>query len=335
MDLVSRGSSIIGPMAGVIALAVLAPIARGDAPAPIPENIGPAAPDQSAGSLFSMVFHSVWALVALLAIWRRGWARLSPRGVARVTPTSTVPGAGVVLIAGGVVIYCAQIVGAMSARALLGRSDAMDAGGSESLGPWMDVGIMAGQYTGALATVCFVAMMIPGIDRLAGLPVRGQWRRTLREGALRGLGGIAVVYPVTWALGWAMAWIAHRFGGPVDELAHQTLHTLADRPMDPAWWSVAALVVIGAPIVEETIYRGFFQTGIAAITERPWLAILTTSTVFALMHAGAVPWHALPVLFLLGIGFGVARHRTGTVVPSIVMHAVFNGANVAMVGLGV
>jgi membrane protease YdiL (CAAX protease family) len=330
-------------MVGVIALVALTPCALGDVSGGGGENIGPrwvaprGAATGASSTLWFGAFHTVWAIAAGIAIWRRGWVRLAPLGRARHAQTATVAGAGVVLIAGGVVISCAQLVGAASAAAILGRGDSAAGIASGDHGPWWQAGLMLGSYVGALATLIFVVAIIPGIDRLAGLPTRGRRWRSIRRGVVRGITGIAVVYPLAWVAGWMMAWVARWVSGPesVDPLAHETLHQIAEHPVDAAWWALSALVVLGAPVVEEVVYRGFFQPGIAAITEKRWLAIWVTSAVFALMHVNAVPWHAVPVLFLLSIGFGVARERTGSVVPSMVMHVVFNGANVAMVGMGV
>ena len=323
-------------MVGPVALVMLTPCALGDASGAPGENIGPEPPGTSS-SVWLTALHCAWAIAAIIALWRRGWLNIAPRGASRTAPTATVGGAGVVLIAGGVAVYCAQVVGGASAAAILGRGDSAAGIAPSDHGPWWQAGLMLGSYVGAIATTIFVVVMIPGIDRLAGLPVRGHRWRGISRGVVRGIAGIAVVYPVVWVTGWAMAWAARWVAGPdaVDTLAHKTLHEIAERPMDAAWWALTAMVVLGAPVVEEIVYRGFFQPGVAAITEKRWLAIWITSVVFALMHVNAVPWHAVPVLFLLSVGFGVARERTGSVVPSIVMHAIFNGANVAMVGLGV
>jgi len=198
---------------------------------------------------------------------------------------------------------------------------------------WTTALLMGGGYAGALLATAFVAMTAPGITRLAGIPTR--WRDAL-DGIGRGAIGIAVLYPLAWATGWIMVWVAHLVAGPeaIDPLTHETLREIAESPSNAAWWSVVALVVIGAPMVEEIVYRGFLQPGIAALTGRPWIAIIGTSVVFAGVHLGTVEWHAIPVLFLLSLGLGVARHRTGSVATSITMHAAFNAVNIALVGIG-
>jgi len=229
-------------------------------------------------------------------------------------------------------VWCSQMVGAASATALMGRGDSTAGIVEAERTLWFSAGTMAGSLIGALGATVFVVALVPGIGRLAGLS-----GLTRRWGDIaRGICGIAVVYPLAWALGWGLTWIAMWFAGPtgVDPLAHETLREIAENPGDAGMWAVVALVVLGAPVAEEIIYRGFFQRGIAELTGKRWAAILITSALFASVHLGAVEWHALPVLFLLSIGFGVARERTGSVIAPIVMHAAFNAANVAMVGVG-
>jgi membrane protease YdiL (CAAX protease family) len=55
---------------------------------------------------------------------------------------------------------------------------------------------------------------------------------------------------------------------------------------------------------------------------RAWPAIYGTALLFAMMHSGAWPQ---PVgLFVLAIGLGLAAYRTQSLVPSMVMHGLFN-----------
>jgi membrane protease YdiL (CAAX protease family) len=60
------------------------------------------------------------------------------------------------------------------------------------------------------------------------------------------------------------------------------------------------------------------------------LAVLITSALFTLMHAGVAETHALITLFALSLCFGVAYERTGRIATSILMHALFNATNLAL-----
>jgi membrane protease YdiL (CAAX protease family) len=81
------------------------------------------------------------------------------------------------------------------------------------------------------------------------------------------------------------------------------------------------VVIAGlAPIVEELTFRGL---GFSLVAERfgPQAAILVTGLAFGLVH-GLV--EALPILAAFGVGLAVIRHRTGSVYPAILLHAIFN-----------
>jgi membrane protease YdiL (CAAX protease family) len=90
--------------------------------------------------------------------------------------------------------------------------------------------------------------------------------------------------------------------------------------------------VIGAPIVEEIMYRMLLQTALIQACRNAWTGIALTSVLFALSHlgGGAVPWHATIPLFVLSVGLGVLQVRTGRVGPCIVVHMVFNAVNVGL-----
>ena len=90
---------------------------------------------------------------------------------------------------------------------------------------------------------------------------------------------------------------------------------------------LAFLAVVVAPLVEEMIFRGLFQTVLRSYLARPWLAIVLTSVLFCVVHADTLHW---PALFVLSIGLGYAYEKSGSLFQSIFMHAMFNG--VAILG---
>ncbi len=115
------------------------------------------------------------------------------------------------------------------------------------------------------------------------------------------------------------------------EVAHPILQQLVDMPGNPWVWGMVAAAVIGAPIVEELIYRVFLQGALIKWLKTPWLSIILSSIIFAMMHRAMsppVPWYALPILFMVGMGCGVAYERTKRVGVPITMHICFNALNV-------
>lgn len=75
-----------------------------------------------------------------------------------------------------------------------------------------------------------------------------------------------------------------------------------------------------APVFEETVFRVGIQGSLVRSGMRPWLAILVSSTLFALVHMNPAQ---MPGALLLGAYLGWMYHRTGTGIPCILTH-IFN-----------
>jgi membrane protease YdiL (CAAX protease family) len=113
---------------------------------------------------------------------------------------------------------------------------------------------------------------------------------------------------------------------------------------EPLWfvvllWLGAAVI---APIAEEIFFRGILQTAIVDLSSRAlfpararasrWVGVIVAGVAFGLSHMAQ--WHAVPALALFGILLGVAYERTGSLVPPILMHALFNLTTLVSVALG-
>jgi uncharacterized protein len=85
------------------------------------------------------------------------------------------------------------------------------------------------------------------------------------------------------------------------------------------------LLTIVAPVIEELTFRGVGQS-LLRFTGR-WPSILLVGVAFGLWH-GLV--QALLILIPFGIGLAYLRDRTRSVVPGMVVHALFNGAALAV-----
>lgn len=92
------------------------------------------------------------------------------------------------------------------------------------------------------------------------------------------------------------------------------------------WWTILLSVLMGAAvsgIAEEAAFRGYMQS-ILEDWAGPADAILITSLFFGLVHFSHGMAFALPRLpYYLAIGaiYGVLTWRTGSVLPSMVLHA--------------
>ena len=142
--------------------------------------------------------------------------------------------------------------------------------------------------------------------------------------------GLRPVAPVR-AAGWlAAVWVAFLIFSAVwaaalnvtqsddlpKELGAENSHT--------ALAAVTVLVCVAAPIAEELFFRGFCFTAL-----RRWLGLvpgaIITGAIFGLIHASSAAAVFLVPLAVFGIGLCVLYHRTGSLLPCMVLHA-FNNA---------
>lgn len=88
---------------------------------------------------------------------------------------------------------------------------------------------------------------------------------------------------------------------------------------------MGAAAVIVAPIVEETMFRGFLYGVLKRYTDS-YFAAIGSALLFAIvhMHVGS-----LAPLFILALGFCLAYELTGCLMVPMFMHALFNGASIA------
>ena len=86
-----------------------------------------------------------------------------------------------------------------------------------------------------------------------------------------------------------------------------------------------AMAVFVAPLVEETVFRGYLYPLFAkSLGVLP--GILITGLLFGLMHGAQLgwTWGLVALLTLVGVIFTFARARTGTVVASFLLHLGYN-----------
>lgn len=123
----------------------------------------------------------------------------------------------------------------------------------------------------------------------------------------------------------------------------ETAERLIDMTSD-RWSAVVliALVVLGAPLVEEIVYRGLLQRSIdgwwqsrsnpaapppGGWSRRSWFAVVVTAAWFAAIHFRPIEY---PGLFLAGLVFGLCLAATGRLGTPILAHVGFNAAGLAM-----
>ena len=102
------------------------------------------------------------------------------------------------------------------------------------------------------------------------------------------------------------------------------IQVFADMMRSDTWWMIVLVATVGAPVVEETVFRGlmygvlrespvgiFGAAGIAALF---WAALHAQYSVYGLIGIG-----------LIGLYLAWAREQTGSLLTPIVCHAIYNG----------
>jgi len=95
---------------------------------------------------------------------------------------------------------------------------------------------------------------------------------------------------------------------------------LADKAGGSSTVLLFLVVAVGAPVVEELMYRGLLQRATTRVVG-VWGGLVLASLFFALVHPSPVEY---PGLFLAGLVFGIWLAVTGRVGGSIMTHVAFN-----------
>ena len=91
-------------------------------------------------------------------------------------------------------------------------------------------------------------------------------------------------------------------------------------------FATAFLAAVTGPLVEELVYRGVLYSAFQRVLGMTW-AVVLVSALFAGVHV--IQYYnnlaVIAVIALLSVALTLARARSGSLLPSYVMHLVFNG----------
>lgn len=118
-------------------------------------------------------------------------------------------------------------------------------------------------------------------------------------------------------------------GLPVDRNPQELVQTLARDASFSTFIIFFVLAVAVAPIAEELVFRGgiyrFFKSRVSRNQ-----ALLISAVLFAFLHANLASF--MPLVFL-GVALGIVYEITGSIRAPILLHAVFNAYQFAMIFL--
>ena len=209
-----------------------------------------------------------------------------------------------------------------------------------------DVGRIAGQYARDLALdhnripmLVLLAVNIPlwagflGVPWVASRARELDWRRDLGWGmrpvdvVVGGLVGVAtqlVLVPLVYLP------LANAIDEQELEEPARNLIALANSPVDVA--ALVLMVVVGAPLAEEVVFRGLLFRGILDMERSSRVALpvalVASSAIFAASHLQVLQF---PGLFVIGAVAAIGLYRTGRLGTAIWIHVGFNATAVVAV----
>jgi membrane protease YdiL (CAAX protease family) len=174
---------------------------------------------------------------------------------------------------------------------------------------------VAYRYSSSVAALVQYGFMLVILLLIArGLPLRDvfAWYRPASWKRALGLSALALL----------VIWLAAAALSPFLDASGE--QGLVPKEWDPsragAFAAFFVTVTLLAPTVEELTYRGLGFSLLAPYGT--WVAILATGVLFGAAHGLIL---GLPVLVVFGVAIGWLRHRTASIFPPILLHAVFNG----------
>ena len=185
------------------------------------------------------------------------------------------------------------------------------------------VGLELAAYVPVIALTLFVFKRFAESEQHR----RFTWRETLAAAGVRsdGLGKDTVTAVVSYLMTMPLLILAATASAVLFKNFHTPVHPLDLIIVNTQDGVTRALLLIqatiGAPIVEELMFRGVLFSG---LRERwgLWISAALSAAVFALAH-NTLPGGFLQ-LWTLGFVFALVCHRNRSIVPSVLMHAMHN-----------
>lgn len=163
---------------------------------------------------------------------------------------------------------------------------------------------------------------------------RSQWESVIGQSLNRkraffiGMGSWFLAFPIVLALGsLAGILVAYFFEGqPLEQMAVKQLRRSLEEPLQFSLLTLCVVTIV--PFLEETLFRGIFQSWLKQYLGRAG-AIILASVVFALFHfskeQGVTNIQLMISLFSLSCILGFLLEREKSIWAPIGLHSLFNG----------
>lgn len=184
---------------------------------------------------------------------------------------------------------------------------------------------------GAIPTVA-VIIYLARVSFARGLKGFGLNIKTIHRDFFAAIVNLLSIWPLMLAAIIVTMFLGKLIWGPDFNLEpHEELKTITTYPQLYLRVLVIIAAVVVAPVLEEMLFRGMFQTVIRSFLEirnGVWIAILISSGLFAMAHADTGHW---PALFILGLCLGYSYEKSGSLLRPIFIHCFFNAIAITAV----
>lgn len=237
--------------------------------------------------------------------WRRMALRLQSR------PWSTAEAGLIILVVIGLRLYAQLIVLILRVCGL-------------TLEDWViPITLLSFTFLLHVPVLLLIWRMVKNLNSSWSVTFGTRWRevyRNLRQGVVFYLAAMPFVCLTSLLSSHLLIWLGFK-------PAQQDFVDLLCQPQ-AAWVKLylIALAVIAAPLTEELLFRGIALPALAKKV-RLSLSIIIISCFFAAIH---VNLFSFTPLFVLAVAFCLAYLYSGSILVPIVMHALFNGINLAV-----
>ena len=108
------------------------------------------------------------------------------------------------------------------------------------------------------------------------------------------------------------------------EIVRADMATFAPMIRSSVWPIYALIIIVGAPLSEELLFRGFLQSALAKSRVGYLGASIVTTLAWGALHI-QYSIYGLAEIFVVGFVLCWVLRRTGTLWATIVMHGLYNG----------
>ena len=149
--------------------------------------------------------------------------------------------------------------------------------------------------------------------------------KTIHKDFLAGVVNLLTVWPLVMLTIILTLFLGQLIWGEGFQLQqHEELKIITAYPQLPLRILIIVIAVVIAPVLEEMLFRGLFQTAIRSFFSKPWLSVVISSVLFAAFHQPA-HW---PALFVLAVCLGYSYEKSGSLFRPIFIHSLFNATAV-------